>query len=310
MKTLLFTLLIAVSIVGFSQEPFEKDGKWGLSKNGDAEDSVIFRADYDEIDMIVCTDGYFPIGLKGKEWYPLTSNKLLNQQGYEEISMPDFLSNLIVAKRDGYIDIIDLVLTDFLIRNVQATALVDEEVYNLPSNYLMTINDKSFGLVSIVDKKELLKAKYTSILPDQENSESAWLFAREEGKTSVFDSKGTLLYELISEEEVVSMIQEDKDSKLYKVSTIEGKYGMYNSAEKWLVDPIYIDVMPFIGSEEVVVVTAKKGEGIFFNGKMLLEPVYMDVIKSSERGYIAQVSNKKGEFLVDPNGKLTPVSEE
>jgi len=310
MKTILVVLLCSFSLAGFTQEPFEKDGKWGLSKNGDANDSIIFKASYDEVKVEVTADGYFAYGLKDKTWYPMTKSKLLNQQGYEEIFAPLFNSEIVIAQRDGYIDIISILESDFLLRNVQATSVLDPVEFGITSDYIMTENEKSFGLVSLKLKKEIIKAKYSSIWADQAASEGGWLFAATEGKTEVYDYEGIKKFDLESEELIVSMQAVENSPTLFLLMSDEGSYGMFNSKAKWLVDPLYVDAIPFEGSDEVVIVTGKKGDGLFFNGKMLLEPAYITIDKSSERGYLAVAVNKKGEFLLDPEGGITPKKEE
>jgi hypothetical protein len=310
MRIILIAVLSSLSLVGFAQEPFEKDGKWGLSKYGDANDSIIFRASYDEVKVEVTADGYFAYGLKDKTWYPMTKSKLLNQQGYEEIYAPLFNSDVMVAQRDGYIDIISIDESDFILRNVQATSVIDPVEFGITSEYLMTKNEKSFGLVSLKLKKEIIKAKYSSIWADQGVSEGGWLFAATEGKTEVYDYEGNKKFDLESEELIVSMQANEESLSLFLIMSDEGSYGMYNSKAKWLVDPLYIDAIPFEGSDEVVIITGKKGDGLYFNGKLLLEPAYITIDKSSERGYLAVAVGKKGEFLLDPEGGLTPVTEE
>ena len=86
----------------------------------------------------------------------------------------------------------------------------------------------------------------------------------------------------------------------------EANYGMYHSKANWVIDPIYLEAIPFEGSDEVVVVSSKKGDGLFFNGKLLAEPIYLAIEKSTERGYLAVLVSKKGEFLLDPEGRITP----
>lgn len=310
MKLFLILFFCSTSTVLWVQEPFEKDGKWGLSKNGDANDSVIFKAEFEKIEMLVISDGYLPIGLKRKQWYPMTSNPMLNQQGYEEIYVTNFNYNIVIAARDGYIDVIDIEEKNFLLRNVKATGIVNDELDDLSENYIITLDEKKMGLISLENKKEILKAKYVSIVPDAENSESEWLFAAEEGKTSVFDKSGELIFELSSSEQIVSMIEDLNSPNLYRLMSIDGAYGMYNSSAKWLVEPIYIDVVGFKGVSEVVVVSGKKGDGLFFNGKQLLEPKYITIDKSLERGFLANVIGKKGEFLLSPEGVLSQLKVE
>ena len=307
MKHLIFSFLIFNCLLAVCQEPYEKDGKWGLSKHGEGDDNdtIIIRATFDKIEMLVTKDGYFPIGLKEKKWRPLSANKLLNQQSYADIHIPEFNTSIAVAKSDGYIDVIDLVNLEFLIRNVKADDLVDAEVFDLSTDFLMTARGKTFGLISIESKKEIVKAKYTSIVPGQMDNEKGLIFCREEGLTIVFNQEGVIVHELNVEQEVVSLIQESDSKNLFKIMSKDGGFGMYNPSAKWLIDPIYSDVNAFEGSEEVVVVSAKKGEGVFFNGKLLAEAIYMSIDKSPKRGYIALVTNKKGDFLVDPEGKLT-----
>jgi hypothetical protein len=309
MKALFIVLVSAFSMTSWAQEPFEKDGKWGLSKNGDANDSIIFRADYDKIEKLVSNQGAFYIGLKGEGWYPMTPNKLLNQQSYEEITIPLFDNSIAVAQRDGYIDIVELKEMNFLIRNVNATNVVDIKLFQIPKDYILTQKEKSYGLISRETKKEILKVKYSSILPDAESPQNAWLFAREEGKTSVFDKKGALVFEIKSLEQIVSMVQEVANPTLFITLSAEGAYGMYNKANKWLVPAVYMNVLPFDGTDEIVVVKGKKGVGLFFNGKQLLEPVYITIDKKNERGYLAVVVNKKGRFLLSPEGSLTLIKE-
>ena len=91
-KFLTLSLILSVT-VSFSQEVFKDGKKYGVSKYGanpadDKNDSLIFRAEYDQIEPVFILSSFVQIAfkaLKNDEWCFLTTNKLVNQQRYESI---------------------------------------------------------------------------------------------------------------------------------------------------------------------------------------------------------------------------------
>lgn len=302
----LVLLTIAFCLNGMSQKKFEKDGKWGLSKNG-GQDSVIFRADYEEINELETKDGTFFTGFRNDEWYPLTTNKIVNQQRYESIEVYPFANQFAVCLRDGYIDLIDVANNDFLIRGVQATMLQESEsVLNGDENLLLTENNKAFGVIDIAQKKEVLKAKYGVIrIPDLEKSHFSF-FTFQDEKNTCFDAMGKALFQIPSTTEVFKITQFTSNSKCYKLETEKGSFGMYDATNKWFVPMIFTDLkMMEKDNAEIVITYSKKGEGVYFQGKVLAEAIYEHVEKSDTRGYVAILTKKGKQYFLSPEGKIS-----
>lgn len=289
-----------------AQVKFELDGKYGVSKNGDAKDSVIFRADYDEIKSFKIDSSLFFIGLRNDEWYPLTSNKLVNQQRYESIEVYPFANKYAVCLRDGYIDLIDLAKNDFLIRGVQATALVDNDVVLKGDvNLLLTQNEKLFGVVDIAQKKEILKAKYAIIKIPDVNKEHFSFITFNEGKNTCFDHTGKPVFEIPTAVEVIS-ISALTSPKSYQIQNAKGGLGMYDAINKWFIPMDYSGIkLMEDDNSEIVIVSSKKGEGLYFKGELLAETIYEKIVKSDTRGYVAILTKKGTDYFLSPEGKIT-----
>ena len=309
----LFVFIIGVSaICSTAQEPFEKEDKWGISRDGDggAEDSIIFRAEFDEIQMDYSLDyGYLYSGLKNDEWQLLTSNKLVNQQRYETVEVLPFADKYVLGYRDGYVDLISLETTDFIVRGVNADAIIDggedigEEV-----SYVMTKKGKGmFGFIDPLQKKELVKAQYAHIQTNNFHEADYQILAHQDGKTDVYSNEGELRFMLSTEIRVVGVHLSDNIPGCFEiVGSNKGveKLGFYDSKGKWLIQPIYEEVLSLDNTSDAIVVYDKKGYGLFFQGKQIVECLYDSVEKSDKRGFLAIVENKKGIFYVTPEGKL------
>lgn len=312
MKYLVMLLCSLTTLIGVTQEPFEKDDKWGISRDGDGgkEDSIIFRAEFDEIQMEYSVDyGYLYSGLKNDEWQLLTSNKLVNQQRYETVEVLPFADKYVLGYRDGYIDLISLAATDFVLRGVNANTIIDGgEDIDEGLSYIMTKKGKGmFGFVDPLQKKELVKAEYEHIQTNSFQEMDYIILAHQEGKTDVFSNEGELKFMLSTEIRVVGVHLSDSIAGCFEiVGSTKGveKQGFYDSNGKWLIQPIYEEVFSLDNSSDALVVADKKGYGLFFQGKQIVECLYDSVEKSDKRGFLAIVESKKGTFYVTPEGKL------
>lgn len=305
-KVVLVCFGLFVGFIAQSQEKFEKDGKWGISKNG-GEDSVIFRAEFEEIIRIDLSEVSFFKGLKNKEWYPLTSNKLVNQQRYEQIISYPFVDRYIFCSRDGYIDVIDMGLNDFLIRGVQANEIIDYDLADAPNNLIVTQKDKLIGAINVDTKKELFKAKYSSIKLTQTDIGDVPYLTYFEGKNSLYDTLGNLKFTISVEDEIMYFEQFDDIQKCYVIINAKGLNGYYEANKKWFI-PMEYESLTAIdpGKSDIIVVKGKKGKGLYFEGKLMVEPIYTEILISDQRGYLAILIDKKGkEFYLSPEGKIS-----
>lgn len=315
MKFFLLLICASISFCHFAQKPFQHEKKWGLSKTGegpDAEgDSIIFRADFDEIQSIPCSNGKAFAGLKGEEWVLLTSNRLVHQQRYEKFVPYKRMNRFCYAMRDGYLDIIDLEANDYLIRNVQADALVEDHA--LKVDELIVIKkgkEELLGLININAKKVILKAEYASIIGNAENIQHAKsVIAFKANENLVYDYQGNLLFKLGTDQAVSKVADLKEIDRCYKIHAANKKgetVGFFDSQNKWFVPPIYKQIMFLENLPEIVIVQGDKGLGLYFQGKMILPCEYLEITKSDKQGLIAIVTTKKGDFYVADDGKLTP----
>ena len=290
----------------FAQLPYQKDKKWGISKNGtgDDKDSIIHRAQFDKIELLG-KDLY--IGQINDEWQFLTSNKLVNQQRYEEIRMPEFvMDKYAVGIRTGYIDVVDVQAQDFLVRSVKANALFDGSHLVGDLNVLMTETDGVYGLINNNTKQEILKVKYTSILSNNSNSEDHPLLAYDGNKNYVMNLDGQVIFDIPTSYKITKFKPYPDVPDAYQVEAETKKsngIGFYDSKNKWLILPEYSAVKTLDNTTDAVVVYGAKGYGLYFQGKQLLDCAYLSIEKSDKRGYVAKVVSKKGEFYLTPEGK-------
>lgn len=315
MKIRLFITLAMITSISFGQEPFEKDGKWGISKNGDANDSIIFRAEYDKIQSdYSLSSGYVYSGLKNGEWQLLTGNKLVNQQRYQSITVPSFSDSLAIGFREGYIDIVDMSSEEFLVRGVQADQIVENEDWIFGNEpYLLTKKGKSlYGLIYMTDKKEILKAEYEVVRLNEPDAFPVEILAFNALNNYTFDKTGKALHTFADPQIITSIEAKEGLADCFVLLSDQKKgqlMGFYDAANKWLVPVIYSEISTLDASADAIVVKSSKGYGLYFQGKLLLEPIYLEIAKSDKQGYLAIVTSKKGTWYVTAEGKFIPMTE-
>jgi hypothetical protein len=314
MKRLLTLLILLTSITINAQLPYQKDKKWGLSKNGtgDEKDSIIVRAAYDKIEYV---GEVIYAGLRNDEWQFLTSNKLVNQQSYEKVEVPHFTDGMIaVGTRAGYIDLVDVQQSEFIVRSVQADKIINTMDYFMQTeNLLMTQKDDFFGLINKELKKETLKAKYTKITENQGDDVKAYpVLAFADGKNSVCSLEGKVLHEFQTNDPVIAFSKFSGIDNCFSLE-VSGKkgssFGMFDATNKWVIPPLYIECWSLDNTSDAIVVQGVKGVGLYFQGKMMLDCKYLEIIKSEKRGFICKVIGKKGEYYLTPEGKLEIVED-
>ena len=311
MKRIFTLTLLSLTTMAFSQEIFQDGKKYGISKFGEnpaesKDDSLIFRADYDEIESVYIGEGKVFAGLREDEWSFLTSNKLVNQQRYESINLDAWEGLYCVGYREGYIDIYDTEANDFLIRGVQADRLALELAPDI-DNILLTQKGKDlFGLIYIEGKKEILKAEYTNIYGNYDLSNT--FIAFKEGTHYLYQTDGKLIFQIDSDLDITQIVKEVAVSEGYtlKARIKKSNYlGYYHPEKKWFIEPIY-DEIKFVGDDPAVAVVYNgKNYGLYFMGKMILECEWTDIEKSDKQGTVVVVTNKKGErFYAFDDGQL------
>ncbi|MBD3637855.1 MAG: WG repeat-containing protein [Crocinitomicaceae bacterium] len=311
------TLCLSVNLI-FAQAIFKEDKSYGVSKLGtwpdDKEDSVMFRAEYEEI-VALHTEGVTEFAfkaLRNEEWMFLTPNRLINQQRYEEITIPGFVELYAVASREGYLDIIDLETSEFLIRGVKADALYNHNNDLDFDEILMTVVDKEFyGVINTESKKEILKAEYTSIKYNQEGIsfyKYNTFIAFKDAVNYLYNIKGELLHKFEHDQVITSVSDYEKVDKGLKITVVgkkEDLVGFYDIEHKWYIPPVYHDFYcMFEGDPAVIVVSDGKSYGLFFEGKQILPCEYLEINKSDKQGYLGIAVTKKGSFYVSNDGRL------
>ncbi|UKN03250.1 hypothetical protein K6119_06945 [Paracrocinitomix mangrovi] len=314
MKLIVTALLVLFSVQLIAQQPYRDDKKrWGISRDGDGgeKDSIIVRAQYDEIKSL---DEYefakVFCGMQNDEWALITTNKIVAQQKYSSIIVPDFMPDFAVAYRDGYIDLIKVDTvgnTEFIIRGVQADAVYDGADYlSGYSDFVMTIKGETYGLINWMEGKEVLKANYTGIQSNlnEEVGKIAFIGSKETAHT-FHNNKGEKIFE-INSENAVQDVKEIVDGGFQLTS--KGKkgtlHGFYYMPKKWFI-PVEYDEFALIDNlPEAAIVKGKKGYGLYFEGKLILPCEYLAMEKGDKRGYIAIATDKKGRHYVTPEGKL------
>ena len=315
MKKILVLVIILTTITTYGQEIFKDGKKYGVSKNGgnpanDKNDSLIYRAEYDEIERVGSTDYVVFKAMRDDEWSFLTNNKLVNQQRYDEITVPEFDDRYALGKREGYIDVVDLNASEFLIRGVKA-----DDLYNSSSdldlnNAIMTTTGKDFyGVINTETKKEILKCEYTSIQYNNDDVKSKiTILAFKDGVNYLFDMGGTVIFKFETGE-IVTQVAPATVEGSYNLRA-EGKkaenYGFYEEKNKWYVPPVYSAVEVVDNDPAVVIVSGAKGYGLYFQGKQILPCEYASVEKSDKQGYVALVWDKKSYFYLADDGRLIP----
>lgn len=309
----LFVLICTLSAISSSaQKPFEKDKKWGISRDGDGgeKDSIIFRAEFDEIISLASGDaGALYCGLRHEEWQTLTPNKLLNQQRYETINLVSINDNYAVGWREGYIDVISITELDFVIRGVAADAITNINIMKEGAKILMTQKGKDqFGVIDCIQKKELLKAEFEQVRANNSPDVTASFLGYKEESNFVYTSQGELAFKLSTKQLVTAVSEYEEISNCWSVTCESNKgetKGFYDGNKKWLIQPEYSQVQPLDNTSDAIAVTdLKGGMGLFFNGKQILECEFLSVVISDRRGFLAIVTTKKGTFYVTPEGKL------
>jgi hypothetical protein len=305
MKIVVSVMLCSLLLNSFAQVPFQKDKKWGISKNG-GQDSVIVRPDYDEIKTLNSGDLNLFIGLKNDEWQTLTKNQLVNQQRYESITINSADERFAICAREGYIDILSVKNQDFLIRGVKATDIISNPNFTEPdTTVLTTILDGHYGLVDIATKKEILKAEFTHLRSFE--MENLTFLGVKGSKNYIYNRSGVLQFELNFATPIVKFAEMHKSPLCYQLESADVGMGWYDVTNKWFVPPIYskVEVLDkdFV---DAVIVYAKKGTGLYFQGKLIAECIYDGVRISDKRGFVAIVSKKGKEYLVDSDGNISP----
>ncbi|MEX1000629.1 MAG: WG repeat-containing protein [Crocinitomicaceae bacterium] len=299
-------LLLSYSVS--AQEPFKKEGKWGVSEYGSEEDSIIVPAEYDAVEIHYSSVGKnLYTGEKNGEWKVISKNRLLSQQSYEKIVLPDFEDRYAYCYRDEYIDIVDLKEQDFLVRGVQADAIVDGSYQlNTAENVLLIARGKNYGLIDTKEKKLILKAEYESVISNEPFTEELAFLVVKSGINYVLNRSGEVAFEIEVPQNLtkVETVLEIENCYTLYVAGKKGGHGFYDSDNEWLIPPVYMSVEPMEFVSEVIVVKDKKGYGLYFEGKQLLDCKYDSISKSDKRGYLAVVKQKEEEFYLNPEGKL------
>lgn len=314
MKILLTLLIGLLTLSTYAQLPYQKDKKWGISRDGtgDDKDSIIYRADYEKIELV---GDVIYAGFRNDEWQFLTKNKLVNQQRYEAVEVPFFVDGqFAVGSRTGYIDVISVNDADFVVRGVQAAEIVSSDnLFGNTQNVMLTQKEEMYGLVNIELKKEVLKAKYSRIAENLSLDIKEYpVLAYAEGTNYICALDGSIIFQFKSEEPIVAFEKSGDVADCFVIH-VNGKkgttYGFYDSKNKWVIPPIYDQCESMDNTSDAIIVRGAKGVGLYFQGKMMLDCIYMDIVKSEKRGYIAKVIDKKGEKYLNPEGKLEVVKE-
>ncbi|MCB9224257.1 MAG: WG repeat-containing protein [Crocinitomicaceae bacterium] len=314
MKTLFTIALFSLSTLIIAQQTYQKDKKWGISRDGTGndKDSIIFRAEFDKIEKV--GDVIFA-GSKNDEWQFLTSNKLVNQQRYESVDVPFFVGGkYAIGSRTGYIDVVSVSDVDFIVRGVQAEKIVStDNLFNGIEDQIMTQKGEFFGLINAKLKKETLKAKYNRIAQNNSADSDAFpVLAYLDGVNYVCALDGIVIHQFNTAEPVnnFNRSEEANDCFVLRVNGKKGEQvGFFDSKNKWVIPPVYKDCHTLDNTSDAVVVSDVKGEGLYFQGKLLLPCEYLEIVISDKRGYVAKVVNKKGTFYVTPEGKMQTIND-
>jgi len=304
----ILALFVCMVALGFSiaQEPFQENGKWGLSKYGDTSD-VIFPATFDKIFDYYCSEGKFYAGLKDKMLHPLTSNEKVNEMQYDRIEEDPGIRNFVFCFRDGEMDIISAKDYNFIIRNVKADK-VSSEMENAygDNEYLITIEtDDGYGIVDIDSGKVLLEAKYDNIESDR-NTEEYFVITKDK-KKGLVKMDGSVVFEPLDIEfEEIEAINDTSGCFIL----LGKKYtkGFYDSKNQIYIEPQRGDLEWLDkGFKLILISSSKNGSKLYFEGNLILDGDY-DISNSDEEGYVAMAFFEDEEFYVKSNGELVPES--
>jgi len=304
MKNLVFFVCLVALGVSNAQEPFQENGKWGLSKYGDTSE-VIFPADYDKILTYYSSEGMFYAGLKEKMLHPLTSNEQINEMQYDRIEEDPSLRSVIFCFRDGELDIISTTDYNFLIKDVKADKIsIEMENAYYDNEYLITIETADgYGLVDMDLGKVILKAEYDNIQANWADED--YIIITKDKKKGVVGLKGEVVIEPTNME----------FERITPIDTLDGcflledkKYnvGFYDSKSTIYIPPVYFELAVLQSNSDLIVVVNKKGTGLYYKGQLVVDCKYDDIMRSDQKDYIAYVLQEGGDFYVKEDGELIP----
>ena len=306
--------IVSVTLVAFNligQEPFEDNGKWGVSEYGDGgkTDSIIVPAVYDEIKIIYDSPhGNVYLGKENKLWKVLSSNLSISQERYDEVFLDVDFDRFLQCSRDGELDLIDLKNNEFLIRGIQAESLSDH--YGLLTVFeermLMVENDGHYGLIHIPSKILIVQPEYDYIKSNNLGIDKAPILLFKKDVNYVIDTTGKELFKISFDQRIEEIEPTSDCEKCYHlhIYSKKGGHGFYDAKNDWLIPPVYNLVEELLEVPDVLLTLGKKGWGIFYQGKEVLKPKYERAEKSDKEGYVLKVYIKGETFYLSPSGEL------
>jgi len=299
----LVSILFLLSSIS-AQEVFKSEnGKYGISRYGDANESILFPAEYKKI---ISYPENFYVGIKDGLYYLLSSNEDLNNIGYNEIEEIALFEGVVFCYRNGLIDIIRIYDNHLIIKGVKGTKASNDIKDEFGENmYMVTINSQEgLGLVNLELEKQILPTTYKEL----QIYNDYLIVTTEEDMKGVYHLNGAIVFEP-QPIEFSSFETSGPDEKRF---TLNGgkkyKSGYYDSEKKYYIPPIYSDIECIDFNCSLVIVYTKKHTGLFFNGEQILECKYEDISGTGEPGYIAEAYHDDKLYFVKPSGELVPES--